>query len=48
MELEDDLNKIRSSGDFKPSSLPVIIAALKQGEMIFSEDEKRQVVGTGR
>jgi ribosome assembly protein 3 len=47
MELEDDLDKIRSAGDFKQSSLDLLISALRQGESIFSADEKRQVMQSG-
>jgi ribosome assembly protein 3 len=44
-ELEDDLDKIRGSGDFNETSLPVLINALQQGETIFSAEEKRRIVG---
>ncbi|KAF2427690.1 hypothetical protein EJ08DRAFT_680835 [Tothia fuscella] len=44
-ELEDDLDKIRSAGDFNENSLPVLINALQQGETIFSAEEKRRIVG---
>jgi ribosome assembly protein 3 len=45
MELEDDLDKIRAAGDFKESSLSILIEALKQGDTIFSDEEKKQVLG---
>lgn len=44
-ELEDDLDKVRGSGDFNETSLPVLINALQQGESIFSAEEKRRIVG---
>jgi hypothetical protein len=45
MELSDDLDKIRSSKDFKASSLSVLITALKQGEETFLQEEKMLVMG---
>jgi ribosome assembly protein 3 len=47
MELQDDLNKVRSAGDFKDSSLPMLITALKQGEAIFSKEEKTRIMSNG-
>lgn len=44
MELQDDLNKIRSAGDFKDSSIPILITALKQGEAVFSKEEKTRIM----
>lgn len=44
-ELADDLDKIRSANDFSESSLPILIHALQQGQSIFSEEEKRRVMG---
>lgn len=44
-ELADDLDKVREAQDFKASSLPMLIHALKQGERLFTVDEKRSVVG---
>ncbi|KIW02838.1 uncharacterized protein PV09_05895 [Verruconis gallopava] len=44
-ELEDDLDQIRSAGDFKDSSLPVLVTALQQGASLFSTEEKRRIVG---
>jgi ribosome assembly protein 3 len=46
MELEEDLDKIRSAGDFQDSSLPILISALKQGERIFSSEEKNRIMGS--
>jgi ribosome assembly protein 3 len=43
-ELADDLDKVRDAKDFKSSSLPMLIHALKQGESIYSADEKRRFV----
>ncbi|KAF2018338.1 hypothetical protein BU24DRAFT_421322 [Aaosphaeria arxii CBS 175.79] len=44
-ELGDDLNKVREAQDFTAKSLPMLIHALKQGESIFSTEEKKRVVG---
>ena len=44
-ELADDLDKVRSANDFSESSLPILIHALQQGQSIFSEEEKRRVMG---
>lgn len=45
MELEEDLDKIRSAGDFTDSSLPILITALRQGEAVFSHEEKQRIMG---
>lgn len=45
-ELADDLDKVREANDFTNRSLPMLIHALKQGESIFSAEEKRRVIGT--
>jgi ribosome assembly protein 3 len=44
-ELADDLDKVREAQDFKTNSVPMLIHALKQGERLFSVEEKRRVVG---
>jgi ribosome assembly protein 3 len=44
-ELADDLDKVREAQDFKANSVPMLIHALKQGERLFSVEEKRRVVG---
>jgi ribosome assembly protein 3 len=44
-ELADDLDKVREAQDFTSRSLPMLIHALKQGESLFSTEEKRRVVG---
>ncbi|CAO2656039.1 Nn.00g048420.m01.CDS01 [Neocucurbitaria sp. VM-36] len=43
-ELADDLDKVREAQDFKASSVPMLIHALKQGESLFSAEEKRRIV----
>lgn len=43
-EVADDLDKVREAQDFKASSVPMLIHALKQGESLFSAEEKRRVV----
>jgi ribosome assembly protein 3 len=44
-ELGDDIDKVREAQDFKANSVPMLIHALKQGESMFSAEEKRRVVG---
>ena len=44
-ELADDLDKVREAQDFKANSVPMLIHALKQGESMFSAEERRRVVG---
>ncbi|CAE7210927.1 hypothetical protein PTNB73_09103 [Pyrenophora teres f. teres] len=44
-EFADDLDKVREAKDFKASSVPMLIHALKQGESLFSVEERRRVVG---
>jgi ribosome assembly protein 3 len=44
-ELADDLDKVREAQDFKANSVPMLIHALRQGESMFSAEEKRRVVG---
>lgn len=41
-EFADDIDKIRKASDFKEEkSLPVLVAALKQGASIYSVEERR-------
>lgn len=44
-EFADDIDKIRKASDFKEKSLPVLVAALKQGASIYTEEERRDWVG---
>jgi ribosome assembly protein 3 len=44
-EFADDLDKVREAPDFKASSVPMLIHALKQGESLFSVEERKRVVG---
>lgn len=44
-ELGDELIKVREAPDFKSSSLPMLIRALKQGQSMYAVEEKRRVVG---
>lgn len=44
VELADDLDKVREANDFKSSSIPMLIHALKQGGSMYSAEEKRRVV----
>ncbi|TID14421.1 hypothetical protein E2P81_ATG09294 [Venturia nashicola] len=43
-ELEEDLDKVRSAGDFSNSSLPVLIHALQQGASTFTDGEKKRII----
>jgi ribosome assembly protein 3 len=45
MEFHEDLDKIRSSADFKDSSVPILVNALRQGQSLFSEEEKKGIMG---
>ena len=45
-EFADDIDKIRNAGDFSDKSVPILVAALKQGASLFSEKERRTVMGT--
>jgi ribosome assembly protein 3 len=47
MEFQEDLDKIRSSADFKDGSIPILVNALRQGQSLFSEDEKNGIMGKG-
>lgn len=40
-EFADDIDIIRQASDFKESSLTVLVAALKQGATIYTEEERR-------
>ncbi|KAI6810703.1 hypothetical protein KC332_g12369 [Hortaea werneckii] len=42
-ELANDLDKLRSASDFKASSVPMLIDALKQGTVCFSQEERVKV-----
>ena len=43
-ELADELDKVREAPDFKASSVPMLVHALKQGESLFGAEERRRVV----
>lgn len=47
-EFANDLDKLRSAGDFKEGSVPVLIAALKQGRACFTAEERTRVGGAAR
>lgn len=44
-EFGNDIEKLRQAPDFKDSFVPVLIKALKQGADVFSESDKRLVLG---
>ncbi|KAF2258541.1 hypothetical protein CC78DRAFT_621734 [Lojkania enalia] len=43
-ELADDLDQVRNANDFTNRSLPMLVHALKQGESIYSPEEKKRVM----
>ncbi|KAF1970363.1 hypothetical protein BU23DRAFT_538056 [Bimuria novae-zelandiae CBS 107.79] len=45
VELADDLDKVRNAADFKVSSLPMLVHALRQGASVYSGEERRRFVG---
>lgn len=44
-EFADDLDKLRNASDFNEKSLSVLVAALKQGAKLYSEEERGIVLG---
>lgn len=44
-EFANDLDKLRSAGDFSAKSVPMLIAALKQGTACFGKEEKMRISG---
>ncbi|KAF2717842.1 hypothetical protein K431DRAFT_315414 [Polychaeton citri CBS 116435] len=42
-EFANDLDKLRSAGDFREQSLGVLIAALNQGTACFSKEERARI-----
>lgn len=40
----DDLDKVRQAQDFKASSVPMLIKAMKQGADVFSEKEREVIL----
>ncbi|KAJ4290990.1 hypothetical protein N0V90_010186 [Kalmusia sp. IMI 367209] len=42
-ELADDLDKVRDAQDFRASSLPMLVHALRQGASIYSTEQQRRV-----
>ncbi|MCJ1399301.1 hypothetical protein MMC11_002503 [Xylographa trunciseda] len=43
-EFADDIDKVRNASDFKDSSLPILIEALRQGVGIYGEEERERVM----
>lgn len=43
----NDLDKVRQAPDFKASSVPVLVKALRQGAELFSEQDKEVVMRGG-
>lgn len=46
-EFSSDLDKLRSASDFNERSVPMIVAALKQGRACFSAEDRGRVGGGG-
>jgi len=46
-EFADDLERLRTSDDFKDEAVPMLIAALKGGTVMFSTEEKTRIVLAG-
>lgn len=44
-EFANDLDKLRSAGDFNAFSVPLLVDALKQGTACFGKDERVRVGG---
>ncbi|CAK4034230.1 Hypothetical predicted protein [Lecanosticta acicola] len=42
-EFANDLDKLRSAGDFNEKSIPMLVRALKQGTSCFSQDDKQRI-----
>lgn len=47
-EFADDLERLRTSDDFKDKAVPMLIAALRGGTAMFSTEEKKRIVYAGR
>lgn len=45
MAFADDLEKLRSAPDFKDSSVPILVKALKQGSALFDEKQRTVMLG---
>ena len=43
-DFADDIEKLRKTTDFKDSSVPVLIQALKQGAANFPVDQQRRII----
>lgn len=44
----EDLNAVRSSKDFTPASMPIIIRALKEGINMFDKEQRDLILSTGK
>ena len=44
-EFADDIDKVRNANDFKESSVPILIEALRQGAVLYGEEERKRVMG---
>ena len=45
-EFADDIDKLRKAGDFTDSSVPILVDALKQGALLFDEEERKKLMRT--
>lgn len=46
-EFANDLDKLRSAGDFNARSVALLVRALKQGSACFRPDERARIGGAG-
>ena len=47
-EFADDIDKLRKAGDFTDSSVPILVDALKQGAAMFSEEDRKILMGNSQ
>jgi hypothetical protein len=43
-EFADDIDKMRNASDFSAESLPILIAALKQGAALYGPEERARIM----
>jgi len=44
-EFANELDRIRTADDFRPDSVPVLVAALQQGAALYSPEQQARIVG---
>jgi ribosome assembly protein 3 len=45
-EFAEDLDKVRSAGDFRNDAVPLLVNALQQGTVLFSPEQQQRIVTT--